>query len=433
MTVTGSSWQSVTLGQLIPTLDPDREGSAAQRLTCEISRIGDAIDANLKKVTNLTSSIGDTLDTVGELGDAIAELQNQIEDLVTNALNTGVFMHTLGLNPIFSLRSPQEIFDEVLQTFIPETIRLAGPDGQFGTEDDIVTDTDPNRPVFKGDGLAVVGGVLILVSAPNVQEMLASVERLGAIFPVFRSAIESIGDEALETADIFDDEFLTPATQSIDQLTSTFSSLEQTDLLSAQPFDDLIKDFTNNDATSFDGFDTALFDKWFALRLTDLIPALDPTKDGPAKAILDAERALVGGGASLLQQAKGLADGVQELTQAVNFLNGRLQKLAGDVQDLIGAVSQTGMFVHTIGLDGTVTNSRQFTDAVRRALFDTTDGDRPRATGTMSAFFGLEIVFGAANPLGLRGQFKTIGSVFGGLSTDLEDTGDAAGAFGILG
>jgi hypothetical protein len=433
MVVTGSSWQSVTLGQLIPTLDPDREGSAAQRLTCEIGRIGDAIDTNLKKVTNLTSSIGDTLNTVGELGDAIVVLQNQIEDLITNALNTGVFMHTLGLNPIFSLRSPQEIFDEVLRTFTPETIRLAGPDGQFGTEDDIVTDTDPNRPIFKGDGLSVIGGVLILISAPNIQEMLASIERLGTIFPVFRSAIESIGDEALETADIFDDEFLTPATQSIDQLTSVFSSLEQTNLLSTQPFDNLISDFTDNDAVSFDGFDTALFDKWFALRLTDLIPALDPTKDGPAKAIIDAERALVGGGASLLQQAKGLARGVQELTQAVNFLNSRLQKLAGNVQELVGAVSQTGMFVHTIGLDGTVTSSRQFTDAVRRALFDTTDENRPRAAGRMSAFFGLEIVFGAANPLGLKSQFKTIGSVFGGLSTDLEDVGDAAGAFRTLG
>lgn len=415
MTVTGSSWQTVTLGQLIPTLDPDREGSAANRINCEIGRISEAIDSNLAKVTNLTSAVSNTLNTVKELGDSIAQLQNDIEDLITNALNTGIFMHTLGLNPIFSLRSPQEIFDEVLRTFQ-------------------VTD-DPNKPVFKGDGLAVVGGVIILVSAPNAQEMLAAVERLGAVFPVFRSALESIGGEAAEVADIFDENFIDPIVNEQNDLNKTFQNLQATDLVSAAPFNSLVDQFVDNaNDVEFNGFDTALFDKWFALRLTDLVPALDPTiENSPAKLIVDAERALVGGGASLLQQAGGLADSVNELTQAVNFLNRRLQNLASDVQDLVSAISQTGMFVHTIGLDGTVTNDRQFTDAVARALRDTTDPNRPRATGNMSAFFGLEIVFGAANPLGLKSQFKTIGSVFGGLSTDLEDVGDAAEAFGTLG
>lgn len=434
MTVTGSSWQSLTLGQLIPTLDPDREGSAANRMNCEISRISGEIDANLQKVTNLTSSVSNTLNTVKELGDSIANLQNDIEDLITNALNTGVFMHTLGLNPIFSLRSSQEIFNEVLETFTPQTTRLAGPDGEFGTEDDIVTDIDPNRPVFKGDGLAVVGGILLLISAPNIQEMLAAVERLGAVFPVFRSALESIAGETEEAADIFDENFIDPIVNEQNDLNKTFANLQATDLTSTQPFVDLVDQFVDNaNDVEFNGYDTSLYDKWFALRLTDLVPALDPTIDNsPAKLIVDAERALVGGGASLLQQAGGLADSVNQLTQAVNFLNRSLQNLATDVQDLVSAVGQTGLFVHTIGLDGSVTNSRQFTDAVKRSLFDSTDSNRPRATGEMSAFFGLEIVFGAANPLGLKSQFKTIGSVFGGLSTDLEDVGDAAGAFGAL-
>lgn len=411
MVVTGSSWQSVTLGQLIPTLDPNREGSAANRINCEVERISSAIDANLKKVTNLTDAVGNTLRNVKDLGDAIAELQNQIEDLITNALNTGVFMHTLGLNPIFSLRSPNEIAQEVRDTFA-------------------VVD-DPNKPVFKGNGLAVVGGIIMLISAPNAQEMLAAVERLGAVFPVFRSAIESIAGEVGEAIDIFDENFVDPIVNEQNDLNQTFSSLQATDLVSAQPFTNLVDQFVDNaNEVEFNGFDTSLFDKWFALRLTDLIPALDPTiENSPAKLIVDAERALVGGGASLLQQAGGLADSINELTQAVNFLNRRLQKLAGDVQDLVGAVSQTGMFIHTIGLDGTVTNSQQFTDAVTRALSDTTDANRPRASGNMLAFFGLEIVFGAANPLGLKGQFDTIGKVFGGLSTDIEDVGDVFGAF----
>lgn len=406
MVVTGSSWQSTTLGQLIPTLDPDREGSAANRLNCEVSRISGAIDQNLKKVTNLTDSVANTLQTVKELGDEIATLQNQIEDLITNAINTGVFMHTLGLDPIFSLRTPEEISIEVIETF-----------NDIG---------DPNRPVFKGDGLAVIGGVIMLISAPNAKEMLAAVERLGAVFPVFRSVVESLTGEVEETADIFTNDFLDPVTVEIGNLTDTFSTLGDVDLVSTQPFDGLVDQFVSNaEDVEFNGFDTALFNKWFALRLADLVPALDPRlEDSPAKAIVDAERALVGGGAALLQQAGGLADSVKELTQAVNFLNRRLQRLGTDVQDLVTAVSQTGMFVHTIGLDGSVTNSRQFTDAVRRALFDTTDSDRPRASGQMQAFFGLEIVFGAANPLGLESQFKTIGSVFGGLSTNLKDIGE---------
>jgi uncharacterized protein YoxC len=411
MTVTGANWQSITLGKLIPALDPNQPGSAANRLNCEIDKISSSITQNLNKVTNLTDAVANTLNTVGQLGDQIAELQNQIEDLIGNAVNTGVFMHTLGLNPIFSATSPSAIAGEIARTFADTT--------------------DKNRPVFKGEGLAVVGGVMILISAPNVKEMVAAVQRLATIFPVFKGAVETIVKQGKKTADVFNSSFLIPIESSLTGLDTTFSNLQNVDLVSAKPFSGLVDQFvTNAKDVKFDGFETRLFNKWFALRLSDLIPALDPTKEGPAKAIVDAERALVGGGASLLQQAHGLANGVRQLTQAVNYLNQRLQQLATDVQDLVTAIGQTGMFVHTIGLDGTVTNNIQFINACSRALTDATDPNSPRAAGQMGAFAGMELVFGAANPLGLQGQFKVIGTVFSGININVKQMGSAGKAFG---
>ena len=414
MSVTGANWQSITLGKLIPALDPNQPGSAANRLNCEIDKIAGKIDDNLKKVTNLTDAVAGTLDTVGRLGDEIGILQTQIEDLITNAINTGVFMHTLGLNPIFSLSSPGAITSEIARTF---------------------SDTsDPNMPVFKGKGLAVVGGVLMLVSAPNVKEMVVAVQNLAVIFPVFKASVESIKKEAEKTADIFKSDFMKPINESLADLDVTFSGLEGVDLVSAKPFAGLVDQFVSNaNAVKFDGFETRAFNKWFALRLSDLMPALDPSVLGsPAEVIVNAERALVGGGASLLQQAHGLANGVKSLTAAVNDLNQRLQKVATEIQDLVTAVSQTGLYIHTIGLDGTVTNSEEFIGACGRALVDPTDSNRPKAAGQMQAFAGMEIVFGAANPLGLQSQFKIIGNVFSGLSVDVKQISNTGKAFGTL-
>ena len=414
MSVTGANWQSITLGKLIPALDPNQAGSAANRLNCEIDKIAGKIDDNLKKVTNLTDAVAGTLDTVGRLGGEIGILQTQIEDLITNAINTGVFMHTLGLNPIFSLSSPGAITSEIARTF---------------------SDTsDPNMPVFKGKGLAVVGGVLMLVSAPNVKEMVAAIGNLAVIFPVFKASVESIKKEVEETANIFKSDFMDPINESLAGLDTTFSNLESVDLVSAQPFTGLVDQFVSNaNDVTFDGFETRAFNKWFALRLSDLMPALDPGVLGsPAEAIVNAERALVGGGASLLQQGHGLANGVRQLTAAVNDLNQRLQKVATEVQDLVTAVSQTGMYIHTIGLDGTVTNSEEFINACGRALVDPTDSNRPKAAGQMQAFAGMEIVFGAANPLGLQSQFKIIGNVFSGLSVDVKQISNTGKAFGTL-
>jgi len=415
MAVTGGKWQKLTLGKLIPNLDPDKEGSAAHRINCEIGKITAEIDNNLNKVTNVIDSVSNTLKTVGDLGDQLAELQNQIEDLITNTMNTGVFMHTIGLNPIFSLTSPGAIAQAIAQHW---------------------ADTDdPSRPVFKGDNLASIGGILVLVSAPSVPEMKAAIERLGTIFPVFKVAIEGIVDDAGDVADVFTDDFLDPITTEFGALENTWDALKQTNLSLKQPFTDLYDQAAYDMSVSdFEGWDSGEafvgLSKWYALRLSDLIPALDvDVENSPAKLIVDAERSLVNGGAALLQQVGNLSNSLTGLTEAVNFLNRRLQKLASDTQDLVRAVSQTGLYVHTIGLDGSVHNSQEFVDTCNRALHDVQDSDRPRAAGQMQAFAGMQIVFGAANPMGLSAQFKTIGNVFGGLDTNIKGIGYSFEAF----
>jgi hypothetical protein len=340
MTVTGSNWQTLTLGKLIPALDPDKEGSLASRMNCEISKIQSALDDNLTKATNLIDSAANVLKSVGDLGNQVSILQNEIENLITNAVNTGVYMHTLGLNPIFSLTSPGAISTEIARTFAVSKI------------------SDPNVPVFKGEGLAIVGGVMILVSAPNIQEMVSSVQRLSVVFPVFKQAISTFSESVSEIPDIITNEIIAPIGASAAELSNAFADMEAKDLYSSQPFTDLFNQSSNDvDALQFNGFETKAFDKWYALRLSDLIPALNPDLAGsPANAIMNAERALVGGGISLLNQVGTIGNSVSQIAASVNFLNRSLNKLAGDIKNLVKAIGQTGMFIHVIGMDCTVTN-----------------------------------------------------------------------------
>lgn len=406
MTITGSVWQKITLGTLIPALDPDDENSAANRIVREVNRIEDQISSSMVTMENTIGQVSTTLNRAKELADEIAILQNEIDDLVGNAVNTGVYAHTLGLNPIFSATQPLQLVTEIRRT---------------------LNDTsDPNRPQFRGD-TALVGGMLLLISAPNAQEMVAAIQRLSVIFPIFNGVVEALAIEGEVIADVFAEDFLNPVTNELSQLGTDFANLKAKDLGSVEPFVDLF-DQAVNDVPEFEGFDTTAYKKWFALRISDLIPALNPAQEGsPAKALVDTERAVVNGGISLLQQAGGLAGAANLLARGINDLNETMQRLATDVTDLVTALGNTGIFVHLIGLDGSVSNTDEFADAAGRSLLDLTDPNRPRASGELLAFAGLELVWGAANPVGLKEKFDSVSSVFEGLIGDAEKVREVAG------
>lgn len=405
MTITGSVWQKITLGSLIPALDPDDEDSAANRIVREIDRIESQISSSMVTMENTIGQVSTTLNSAKELADEISILQNEIDNLVGNAVNTGVYAHTLGLNPIFSATQPAQLVTEIRRT---------------------LNDTnDPNRPQFRGD-TALVGGMLLLISAPNAQEMLAAVQRLSVVFPIFNGVVEALATEGEVIVDVFTEDFLNPVTTELGQLGTDFANLQTKDLASIDPFVDLF-DQAVNDVPEFEGFDTTAFQKWFALRISDLIPALNPAQEGsPAKALVDTERAVVNGGVSLLQQAGGLASAANLLARGVNDLNQTMQRLATDVTDLVTALGNTGIFVHLIGLDGSVSNTDEFANAAGRTLSDLTDPNRPRAAGELLAFAGLELVWGAANPAGLKEKFDSVSGVFEGLIGDTKKVGEVA-------
>ena len=267
MTITGSDWQKITLGTLIPTLDPDDEDSAAFRLVREVDRIKGQIDDGMDTMESIVSQVSTTINKSKELADEIAILQNEIENLVGNAVNTGVYAHTLGLNAIFSATQPEQIVTEIRRT---------------------LNDTsDPNRPQFRGD-TALVGGLILLISVPNVQDMLAAIQRLSVVFPIFNGVVEAFTAEGEAIADVFTEDFLNPIGLELGQLGNDFRTLEDQTLATAQPFVDLFTQ-ASNDVGEFNGFDTTAFQKWFALRVSDLIPALNPEHEGsPAKALIDA-------------------------------------------------------------------------------------------------------------------------------------------------
>lgn len=411
MTVSGSDWIELTLGSLIPDLDPDDPDSAANRLVKNIKDISDDISSSIGKVENLTSSVSNAVRRVGEIGQELETLQNSIDELVGNAANTGVFFHVLGLNPIFSATQPTDIINELRSIFFVET-------------------EDPNRPQFVGE-TAAVGGILLLVIAPSINEMIDSITRLGVIFPNFREAVSTFQAAAEPIPDLISNS-ADALRGDINDVGVDFASLGQFingRIFNPAAFTDLFAQQGVEAAGSLLDQDpnTENFDTWFALRVTDLIPALDPTLEGsPAKALIDAERSLFGGASALLQQANVFAAGIDQLTRTVNSANVELQSLASSVTDLVESLSQTGLFIHTIGLDGSISNNEEFVDACGRALLDLDDPNRPRATGQMSAFAGGVILFGAPNPAGLTQQFDSLGAVFQGMGTDIKKIGTAA-------
>jgi len=161
-----------------------------------------------------------------------------------------------------------------------------------------------------------------------------------------------------------------------------------------------------------------------ALRISQMIPALDPNlPNSPANIIANTERTLVSGAASLLQQVEGFVKATNQLRIAINAANRSLYEIGTMVSDLVDSTSRTGVYVHMIGLDGTIHSTDELNSAAGRALLDTTDPNRPTASGENTFFAGCIVVFGSASPGGFAKKLDSIKSIFGGLKTDVKETG----------
>jgi CII-binding regulator of phage lambda lysogenization HflD len=405
MTVTGSNWQALTLGKLVPALDPDDPKSAANKLKGRVEQLTNNVVGGAVKVENVMKNVASTLNTIGELGKEIQLLQNEIDNLIGNAINTGIYAHLLGCNPIASAQQPLDIVNELR---------------------DIYNDkTDPNRPQFRGT-TATIGSLLLIITAPNPAALIAQLKMMMIVFPMFKSVVATFEQELSTSVDIFDAEIGNKIKDEVDFATGEWGKLTEWGI-STQPFEDLFDGFSVAPPSSDDWEKSLEYDiksRWMALRLSQMIPALNPSiVNSPANIVTASERALVSGGASLLQQASGFATGVNQLAQGVNLINRQLKNLAKTVTDLVDSLGRTGIYVHLLGLDGSINNTDELNSAAGRAMIDLDDPNRPRASGEIVMFAGFTLVFGGANPAGFAQKLGGITNVFGGLEGNVKSVG----------
>jgi len=372
-------------------LDPDDPSSAANRLVGKISDLSGQVKEGFGKVEAIVDKVGQMIGTVNELNNQIKGIQNEIDNLIGNASNTGVYAHLLGVNPVFSVTQPTEIINELRRYYFVDT-------------------EDLNRPVFQGV-TGYVGGILMIALAPNPEAVVQMIKRLGVVFSLFNAVAET-----LTAPDESQPDFIGTITDPFGQFADNigdivgFTKQRQQYEIVKKPDADVFGRTIYDQAPTGENYNT-----WFALRLAELIPQLDPLRAGSAAAtIMDAERSLVNGMTGATDEILAYSRGLTPFTNALNDINTQLAKLSTDIIDLVQSVGRTGLYLHLLGMDGSLHNNEEFVNAAGRALLDITDSGRPTPDGGMTFFIGMVMMFGAPNPLGLKGQFTSIGSVMKG-------------------
>lgn len=393
MVVTGDKWVELSLGKLIPALDPDDPASAASRLVSKINDLSNQVKDGVGKVESIVDKVAQTIGTVNQLNTEIKSLQNEIDNLIGNASNTGIYAHALGINPVFSVTQPTEIVNELRRYYFVDT-------------------ADLNRPVFEGT-TAFVGGMLLLFLAPNPEAVIKMIKRLGVVFSIFEAAAETLSSPDENQPD-FIGTITNPFGQFSDDINDCVNFAKQREQYSLVKLpDDKVFDRTIYKQDP----DETNYNTWFALRLGELIPQLDPLRAGSAAAtIMDAERSLVNGMTGATDELLAYSRGLTPFTNALNDINTQLAKLSTNVIDLVQSIGRTGLYSHLLGMDGSLHNNQEFVDAAGRAMIDITDPNRPTPEGEMTFYIGLVMMFGAPNPLGLKSKFKNIGMVMKGFS-----------------
>lgn len=410
MAITGTEWQSLTLGQLVPQLDPTIEGSFANQMQDSIANAQKVVNDSAKKVRDIVDQVNVTLDSVAQLNTDVGNLQKDIEDLISNARNTGIHLRLLGLNSrINSVRVLQEA---VQAAFFEEE--------------------DSNRPDFIGD-TSVVGGIVFVVGAANPLELQDELFRLGTIFPIIRDVVgPRLTIPGAELVDVTVEEkeagLLKQKTQGLQQELVTLADFSLGDPPKKEDLFDVEAESPSFTETLEQATEDLKAGKWIAAGLADIIPQFDHTiPNTVADFIVKQERKLTGALTAGISGVANLNVQVDRALNLINETNDTIQQLSTNVNDLIQNLSQTGIFAHLYGLDGSLNNNGEMINAINASLVDPDDPNKPAFKGD-TAYLGAAImVFGTGNPLGLQDQFERLSSTFKGLTLNLKGVVEKSG------
>lgn len=379
--ITGSVWKSLKLSQLIPDLDPEKAGSLASLLQQRLEELDLVINEGNDRVSNLLNRVSALFGEVQQIGTEIRNLQDAIDELIGNAAQTGVYVRFVGVCPTLGIRNNNQFATEVVKAF---------------------NDTsDPNRPKFIGE-TAVLGGFALLVGAADPRGLKDELQGLASVFPELKDAFVEAGKEAKD--------FTQNLSTEVKDLFSDLAN-DAKDLQNFRIPTPSLKDLFGSTVQTNTGRDK--FCRWFALRVTDLIPALDPfITDTPANLLYNLERNFAGNLVDIVETAQNFENQVNNINTNLTNLGNELSDVDQALQELLNNITQTGVFFHEIGADRTVNNNIEFQSAVINSLNDTTDPNRPKFRGDTALVAGLLVVVGAPNAAALQEKMQKLSNVF---------------------
>lgn len=463
MAVTGDVWLSLSLAQIFPEIDPNNPGSCASLIRDKVNEVEGRFQQTLDSANDVIAAASSLIGQLDVVGSALTGAQKGIEELANNAGNTGVYFRLLGVCPDFPnslYRNTQEFAQGVSSVMLQpnRSAELKVLEQRIGRaqidqrealenaetlEDQQEKDAelarakqneelaqrlrqeleqkqqtiDPCIPDFKGD-TAYVGGLVGLIGAPNPLVLWDKLKAFAEVVPLLKDFINDGADKFVGIVDATADFIDTFSGENLQNLADEFSNfreeLNEIGKSSFLNFEDIVSGDSCNE--------------WFCGRLKDLMPFLDPDRPGsPMNLALDFSDEVTSNFVATLQKVSGLQTTARRLMGIVGNLQTNLNAFKNKVFEVADNLAATGIYIHPIGRDGSVSNNQEFVQAVNSALFDQTDAGRPTFRGDSAVAAGFLLVIGAPNVEALKGRFQAVGQAINGFEGKWNNVVDAAG------
>lgn len=381
MSVTGSNWVAKKLTDAINGLDDESIANTT-------SELQNQVDQGQQRIDQLTQQLQALTDGINQVSTTLGNVQTKLTQLVGNALQTGAYVHLLGLDG--RINNNNEFLTQVERAL-------------FDT-------SDPNRPDFVGT-TASVGGLVLLVGAPSPIQLRTELFRLGSVFPELRKAVGAVVEPTVEAI-----------TGTANDVIDTFRNADDvarslTKFQLPSPRD--VIDIFGREVFPNEGRDAR--NRWFTLRLSDLMPMFNPDDADDesnfptgslAGSLLSTANSVSNALLGTISRADSLANSIERIQSELRDIVIATARLQRDLDDLQNNAANTGVFTHYLGLDFSLRNNRQYLNAVAATLSDQTDPNRPLFVGDNAYVAGLIFFIGVPNPGALAIEFERFKSIF---------------------
>lgn len=381
MSVTGSNWKA---SKLIDAIDGLDEGAIEDTT----NGLQEQIDAGQQRIDELSAQLQTIIDGANEVAGTLNDVQTRLNELIGAATQTGAYVHFIGLDG--RVNNNTEFVTQV-ETALFDT-------------------SDPNRPNFEGTS-GSVAGLILLVGAPNPVALRTELYRLGGVIPELGLAVgRTVADTVTGAIEIGGD--------LVDLARSTYDSaksLTQFELPAARDVADIFgRQVSNNTGRN-------ARNRWYALRLSDLMPLFDPTvaSDGSNFSVGAVAGSLLNTASSVSNTLLGAVSRVDSVANNIERIQAELRditiavnRLQRDLDDLQNNAANTGVYTHYIGTDFSLHSNRQYLNAVAAAMSDQSDPNTPLFVGDTAYVAGIVFFIGAPNPGALAVELKRFKAIF---------------------